>query len=355
MTAALTVSATKLAEALGRISRVISSSSNIPALKFVHLEALGGELRLDATDTDIRLGVRIEAEGVLAPILAPVGPFLATIKGRGGDVRLEMVGDRLKVACGRARVTLATLPADSLPMMTAPNAAGVERATVDAEALKTVLSFCEHAICREEARHYLQGIYMDAAEGCCVATDGHRLALRRTSDLGNLPSVILPAKSVKVLLAMLDEGEVEIAGDERLWTFEAAGWRMITKLIDGTYPNYQRVIPEWDEETVIEFDREPFLIELATVATFAGDKTKSIRLEKKGGLVTLSAKADGDEAAAEVECDGADRVLGVNAQYLADCVKHADIRVRMSGDRNGPNRIDVRDGVGTLIVMPLKV
>ena len=267
-------------KALGHVQSVVERRNTIPILSNVLIEAAKGRLKLTATDLDIEIVESLPADVLRNGAATAPAHMLYDIVRKmpeGSQVQAELIaGDsgRLLVSAGSIRFELACLPQEDFPQMSA--GALPHKFRLAASDLVGLIEKTRFAISTEETRFYLNGIYLHAAKDVkppclrAVATDGHRLA-RYELDLPegakDIPGVIVPRKTVAELRRLLDDGEsaVEIGLSDTKVQFTFGGVELTSKLIDGSFPDYQRVIPTANDK-VLTLDAKDFSISISTVS-----------------------------------------------------------------------------------------
>ncbi|PZQ82686.1 MAG: DNA polymerase III subunit beta [Ancylobacter novellus] len=328
----LTLERAPLLAALARADRVVERRNTIPILANLRLDAAAGALRIVATDLDIQIAQSLPAE-VSAPgsTTAPAHTLyeIARKFPDGAQVQLETSGDRgtLTVRAGRSRFALQTLPESEFPDL-----AGVEGGhviTLPGKDLAAAIGQVEFAISTEEARYYLNGIYLHPREGKLglVATDGHRLSLLSLAlELPEgLPGVILPRKAVgevKRLAEAADKADITLEISTHKLAAEFAGARLTTKLIDGTFPDYGRVIPTGNAK-VATLEAADLLAAVARVGTIASERGRAVKFTfTSGRLVLAVTNPDAGEASEEIDCvyGAEDLEIGFNGKYVEEAL-----------------------------------
>jgi DNA polymerase-3 subunit beta len=380
MNQSLTLSRDALHGALASLQRVVERKNIIPILSNVALAARGGRLTLTATDLDIEALAALEAQennkgGDLATTVpAHLLHDILRKLPEGGEVSLAMDADdkRLVVRGGRSRFTLQALPISDFPSLALPHEAHCF--TLAAGDLAQLFSTVQFAISTEETRYYLNGIYLhinEADDGMhltAVATDGHRLARERLTapeGAAALPGIIVPRKTVGEVLAALkgvkdSKAAVTIEASPSKIRFILPGLTFTSKLIDGTFPDYSRVIPAANEKRLVA-ERGALLAAVDRVSTISSERGRAVRFTLTDGKLTLSvSNPDSGEAREEMEADyeGPDFETGYNARYLADMLGHmaGDTVLFKLGYPDSPALAQSRDGASALFVlMPMRV
>ncbi|MGG7534645.1 DNA polymerase III subunit beta [Rhizobium sp. 12,4] len=354
----LTIVRSELARVLTNVGRVVESKNTIPILGNVKLSAVPGQLRITGTDLDIVAAdvapADVEQDGdicVDAKLLADIA------KKAGGDIAISLEGDRLIVKSGRSVFKLATLAAADFPDLKD----GKYDASFDVD-LAALFAPTAFAISTEETRYYLNGIFLHLHEDGdqylrAVATDGHRLSRHQVAYPGEdaFKGVIVPRKTV----GLVPKGKVTVSvGDSKI-QITAGDFVITSKLIDGTFPDYERVIPRANESRVI-VDRDAFMKAADRVATVSSERGRAVKLSIAPGSIGFTV-SNADAAATdeiEAEYSGEPIDIGFNAAYLRDL---------FSVLQSGPVTIALADGGSpglftsagfeglTLVAMPMRV
>jgi DNA polymerase-3 subunit beta len=363
-----------LLRSLAHVQSVVERRNTIPILANVLMEAKGGALGLTATDMDLEIVER--APGEIAregAVTAPAHTFYDIVRKlpEGAQVQLEGNSERsqLLIKCGRSQFTLQTLPAEDFPVMTGGElptefslAAGECRALIDRTSF---------AISTEETRYYLNGIFVHAAEQGAVrflraaATDGHRLArveMALPAGAEAMPGVIVPRKTVIEVRKLIDttDAPVRIGLSETRIRFGFDEIVLTSKLIDGTFPDYERVIPQHNDK-IMEVDRRLFAEAVDRVSTISTEKSRAVKLKLSDGALTLSASSpESGSATEEIEAkyNAADLEIGFNSRYLLDITRQIEgdgAQFAMS-DAASPTVVrDVADQSALYVLMPMRV
>ena len=361
-------------KALGHVQSVVERRNTIPILSNVLIDAAKGRLKLTATDLDIEIIESIPADVLRNGAATAPAHMLYDIVRKmpeGSQVQTELAGDagRLVVSAGAIRFELACLPREDFPQMSAGTLP--HRFNLSAPELITLIEKTRFAISTEETRFYLNGIYLhalkDGKQGRlrAVATDGHRLA-RHELDLPegarDMPGVIVPRKTVAELRRLLEdaEGAIEIGLSDTKVQFTFSSIELTSKLIDGSFPDYQRVIPSGNDK-VLTLDAKDFAQAVDRVSTISADKTRAVKLNLDSDRVTLSVV--NPESGIATEDVGANYragpiEIGFNARYLLDItgqITGKDVRFLLA-DAGSPTLIeDAEDGRTLYVLMPMRV
>jgi DNA polymerase-3 subunit beta len=371
----ITVERGALLKALSHVQSVVERRNTIPILSNVMIEAAKGKLKLTATDLDIEIVESIPADVIRnGATTAPAHMLYDIVRklSEGAQVQAELLaqeGGRLSVSAGAVRFELACLPKEDFPQMAA--GALPHKFRMESGDLKRLVDKTRFAISTEETRFYLNGIYVHAAkEGKnktlrAVATDGHRLA-RFEIDLpdgaSDMPGVIVPRKTVGELRRLLDdaEGAIEVSLSDTKIQFTSDGVELTSKLIDGTFPDYQRVIPSGNDKS-LSLDSKEFAQSVDRVSTISADKTRAVKLNIAKDKLTLTVvNPDSGTATEELVAtyNAASIEIGFNARYLLDItgqIEGKEVRFLLS-DAGSPTIIeDASDSHTLYVLMPMRV
>lgn len=370
----LTIERGELLRALGHVTSVVERRTTIPILSNVLVKASGAALTLKATDLEREVieeaPARIAQPGALtvpAHLLHDIVRKLPD--GSEVELRRDPEKDRLTLSAGQSRFSMQILPAEDFPDL-----AGGEfphRFEIGAADLKRLINKTRFAISTEETRYYLNGIYLHTAMRGklatirAVATDGHRLAqveIERPSGAEGMPGVIVPRKTVHELQRLLEATDqpVEVAVSPTKVRFEIGTVTLTSKLIDGTFPDYGRVIPQGNDKD-LKVSNAEFMQAVDRVSTIASERGRAVKLALVGGRLTLSVNnPEGGSATEELEADysAAPLEIGFNARYLLDIAQQLESETAhfKLADPGSPTM--VRDGAdeGALyVLMPMRV
>ena len=372
-----TIERATLLRALSHVQSVVERRNTIPILSNVLIDAQPqGTIRLMATDLDLQIDETIAAAVDQAGATTVSAHTLFDIARKlpeGAQVELSAAEGRLTVVAGRARFQLSTLPRDDFPVI-----AEGELPTqfeLPAETLKAIIDKTRFAISTEETRYYLNGIFLHVADdggpagGQAVlkaaATDGHRLArvtVARPEGAEAMPDVIVPRKCVGELRKLLDEvdGSVGVSLSPSKIRFDLGQAILTSKLIDGTFPDYSRVIPTANDK-LLKLDPKSFMEGVDRVSTIATEKTRAVKMAVDRDKITLSVTSPENGAAAEeVPGDYAAMPLeiGFNSRYLLDILHQIEgdsVEVHLA-DAAAPTLIRENDKSPALyVLMPMRV
>lgn len=371
----LKIERSALLKSLGHIQSVVEKRNTIPILSNVLMDCEGGHLNMAATDLDLAISERVVAEtGTAGGITAPAHTLYDIVRKLPDGAQVELAYDeesqRLKISAGRSRFTLSCLPREDFPVMTEgdlPHSFEVAAAN-----LKRLIDKTRFAVSTEETRYYLNGIYLHLAqddEGAAVlrgvATDGHRLArfdMAQPDGLTEMPGVIVPRKAVGELRKLLEEfeGDIKVSLSETKIRFSFDDVVLTSKLIDGTFPDYSRVIPEGNDK-IMEVDSKQLAEAVDRVSTISTEKTRSIKLSMSEGNLTLSVNSPEHGTAKEemaATYSSEDMEIGFNSRYLLDILSQieGDVAQVVLADSTAPTILrDLTDDGALYVLMPMRV
>ncbi|NHN88513.1 DNA polymerase III subunit beta [Acetobacter conturbans] len=365
-----------LLKALAHIQSVAEKRNTIPILANVLLDANNGSLSLTATDMEIAIVEDVPAE-IHTPgsVTAPAAVLYEIVRKLpdGVDVELSHPGGeaQLDLRAGRYATRLNALPVDDFPSMVAGDLPHQFR--LNSGVLKSLIDRSRFAISTEETRYYLNGIYMHVTESDgggllrAVATDGHRLARVETevpSGAAGMPGVIIPRKTVAEIRKLLDEGpdEVEVSVSDTRIQFTVGSVTLTSKLIDGTFPEYERVIPKANDR-ILRVGKKDFSDAVARVAAISQERSRPVKLILSRDLLILSATSSDQGTAKEelddtrVSYDGDDMEIGFQARYLNDITDQVSKNVEfVFADSAAPTIVrDVDSPSALYVLMPMRV
>jgi len=359
----------KLLGALQTVSGIVERRHTLPILANVLMRKTGDEIEFTTSDLEIQVRTKATLGGDEGSLSTTVGSrkMIDILKSLPSDqlVSLTANAGKLTLQAGKSRFTMQTLPADDFPLVNEAvdfgPAFGVPQKT-----LKTLIDQVHFAMAVHDIRYYLNGILF-VAEGrtlTLVATDGHRLALAQATLENDIPKqeVILPRKTVLELLRLLgttDEPiEMRFAGNQAKFTF--SGLEFVTKLVEGKFPDYNRVIPK-NHKNSVTLGRAPLLSSLQRAAILTSEKFKGVRVNIEPGTLRIaSSNAEQEEAKEELEVDyGGDTIeIGFNVTYLMDALTNIGaemVRIDLQ-DGNSSALLTVPEQPGfKYVVMPMRI
>ena len=325
----LTASREALLKPLQAVIGVVERRQTMPILANVLLVARDGSMSVTATDLEVELvadaNVQVDAAG---EVTVPGRKLLDICRALPDDAQISISqsGEKLMLKSGRSKFSLATLPAAEFPTVEDINAG--QSVSVAQSALVRLIEKTHFSMAQQDVRYYLNGLLLETGGASLrsVATDGHRLALCEvTLDGGELPEqqVIVPRKGVLELQRLMSgEGELTIELGTNHVRIQLEGIRFTSKLIDGRFPEYERVIPQ-DTSNTMSADRGLFKAALQRTAILSNEKYRGIRLIiRSGGLLLQAHNPEQEEAEEEIEIgyDGEEIEIGFNVNYLLDAI-----------------------------------
>ncbi|HET9427828.1 MAG TPA: DNA polymerase III subunit beta [Allosphingosinicella sp.] len=366
-----TIERATLLKGLGHVHSVVERRNTIPILSNVLIEAGEDGIRLMATDLDLQINETVEAN-VTEPgsTTVPAHTFFDIVRKlhEGSQVELIAAEGRMQVNAGRARFTLSTLPRDDFPVIAEGELP--TRFELPAATLRQIIDKTRFAISTEETRYYLNGIYLHVSDEAqpvlkAAATDGHRLArvtVPRPEGAQGMPGVIIPRKCVAELRKLLDEvdGTVQVSLSDSKIRFGLGNAVLTSKLIDGTFPDYSRVIPTANDK-LLKLDPRAFEEGVDRVSTIASERTRAVKMALDRDRVTLSVTSpENGTAAEEVPADYGNEgfEIGFNAKYLMDILAQIEgdlVEVHLA-DAAAPTLLRENDKAPALyVLMPMRV
>ena len=363
-----------LLKAMSQAQSVVERRNTIPILANVLIEAEGQIANFRATDLDIEILDKVNATVERAGTTTVGAHTLHEIVRKLPDGAQVILSDdgtsgRLKISAGRSNFTLATLPREDFPVMA--SAEYEINFNAKASTLRRLFDKSKFAISTEETRYYLNGVYMHVAESengqmlRCVATDGHRLAKVDTplpQNANSMPGVIIPRKTVGELGKLLNYDDIDIAVSvsETKVRFATANIQLTSKVIDGTFPDYSRVIPAGNTKR-LEVDANEFAKAVDRVSTVSSERSRAVKLALDEDRLILSVNApDNGAADEEVAVSYGDESLeiGFNAKYLLEIAGQVDREnaVFLFNSSGDPALItEGEDTSAVYVVMPMRV
>ena len=354
---------------LQSVAGIVERRHTLPILANVLIRKTGSQLQFTTSDLEIQIRTNSELDGDEGDFTTTVGArkLIDVLRSMPSDqtVSLESSQNKLILKGGKSRFTLQTLPAEDFPLVQEAASFGPVF-SVPQKVLKELLNQVSFAMAVHDIRYYLNGILF-VAEGnqlSLVATDGHRLAFTSATLDVEVPKqeVILPRKTVLEMQRLLNdkEGAIEMqfAGNQAKFSFE--GMEFVTKLVEGKFPDYNRVIPK-NHKNIITLGRAPLLASLQRTAILTSEKFKGVRLNiEPGTLRVASNNAEQEEAVDELDIDyGGDSIeIGFNVTYLIDALNNMNqdmVKIELS-DSNSSALLTIPDNAAfKYVVMPMRI
>ncbi len=370
----LTIERAALLKSLNHVQSVVERRNTIPILSNVKIEGRSGNVSFNATDMDLDIVEQVAADVSRPGATTASAHTLYEIVRKlpeGSQVELEMSGEdgHFTLRSGRSRFVLAALPVDDYPVMSGGELP--HSFVLAANELKTLIDRTRFAISSEETRYYLNGIYLHGATSSgvavlrAVATDGHRLArveIPLPEGAAGIPGIIVPRKTIGELRKLLEETSLDVTvslSESKIrFTFDSV--TLTSKLIDGTFPDYERVIPT-DNDKVLEVDCRAFSHAVDRVSAISTEKSRAIKLALEKGNITLSASSpENGSAVEELEAvyDSIPIEIGFNSRYLLEILAQIEgdaARFAMA-DSGSPTVVrEVTDSSAVYVLMPMRV
>ncbi len=318
---------------LSAVSGIIERRHTLPILSNVLIERSGNALAFLATDIEVQIAARsgVEAPAEARAVTVGARKLVDILRAlpEGAEVTLQQQDKRLLVKAGKSRFTLQTLAAEDFPRLARP-AGESAKFELPQKALRRVLSLVQYAMAQQDIRYYLNGLLMVVEEGTLklVATDGHRLAFASLKLGTGLPrqEVIVPRKTVVELAKLLADSDdpvrIELSATQAAFSFGNVD--LVSKLIDGKFPDYTRVIPAGHKNR-LQVGREPLRQALLRAAILSNEKFRGVRwVLGEGALKIVSSNAEQEEAHEELEIgySGDALDIGFNVSYLLDVLNN---------------------------------
>lgn len=354
-----TVQGKIFADALAFVSAAVHPRAVLPVTEHARLELAGSKLGLVATDLDIERSVNLDvtgsADGLAVVPCRPLAKLLARIPG-DSDVKIDAGAGKLTVHAGLGHWSLPLLD-DAFPVLAPPGPGAVKFRLSDAEAMR-VARRVTHSISDEEMRFYLNGVHLRQKETglFAVSTDGRRLTetLIAAELDGEIPGVIIPQIMIEALHAIAEHGDVEVVVDDRKIAFAGGSWHAISKLIDGTFPDYERVLPGLSDNQVV-VDSGELLRTIARLQAIAVEDPAIVGLRWSGeSFEILLARQDGASEEIHATVSGTGRAA-VQSKYLTDAIRALDCDTVTidQGTDDGPPLLTSTEAGTLMLIMPI--
>ena len=359
----------KVLAILQSVAGIVERRHTLPILANVLISKTGSQIQLTTSDLEIQIRTSAELDGDVGSFTTTVGArkLIDILRSMPSDqtVSLESAQNKLILKGGKSRFTLQTLPAEDFPLVQEAASFG-PAFSVPQKVLKELLNQVSFAMAVHDIRYYLNGILF-VAEGKqlgLVATDGHRLAFSSATLDVEVPKqeVILPRKTVLEMQRLLSDKdgaiEMQFAGNQAKFSFE--GMEFVTKLVEGKFPDYNRVIPK-NHKNIITLGREPLLKSLQRTAILTSEKFKGVRLNiETGTLRVASNNAEQEEAVDELDIDysGDNIEIGFNVTYLIDALANMTqdmVKMELSYSNSSALLTIPDNATFKYVVMPMRI
>ena len=353
---------------LQMVAGVVERRQTLPILSNVLLRIADNVVSLTGTDLEVELVARVSVDSSEAgEITVPARKLVDIFRELpdGADISVELIEQKLIIRSGRFRSSLATLPATEFPSIDRSEIS--QEIEMDSTALKTLIDRTSFAMAQQDVRYFLNGMLLEvnSDEVKVVATDGHRLAMC-TAEIGgaggSAEQVIIPRKGVVELQRLVGEagGKVKIVFGTNHLGAETADFNLLTKLLDGKFPDYERVVPRGGDNVVVA-DREELRHALNRTSILSNEKFRGIRVQLEAGTIQLSANNPEQEEAEEsvsVDYQGESLEIGFNVGYLLDVLGVLDsdqVRITLSDANSSALLEEPGDDSSVYVVMPMKL
>lgn len=365
----LSISRDQLLKPLQQVCGVVEKRQTLPVLANVLLVVDAGKLSLTGTDLEVELVAKAELNGEFGDgeITVPARKLLDICKSlpASAEIELRMDGQKLTIKSGKSRFTLTTLPANEFPNL--EEGIGAFSFTISQKALRKLIEKTSFAMAQQDVRYYLNGMLFEVTGNRLrtVSTDGHRLAMcdaEARTDSSDRMQVIVPRKGVHELARLLteDDGEVTLTLGTNHIRATVGNVSFTSKLIDGKFPDYERVLPKGGDKIVLA-NREELRQSLQRASILSNEKYRGIRLQLTPDLLRLQANNPDQEEAEEdvtVEYAGGSLEIGFNVQYLMDVLgvlETSTAKITL-GDSNSSALLQDADSAAALyVVMPMRL
>ena len=359
-----------LLKPLQLVAGVVERRQTLPVLSNVLFEVRGSQLRMTGTDLEVEMVASLPlAEAAQdGEITVPARKLLDIVKSlpAGTDLKFERDGQKITLKCGRSRYSLATLPASEFPNI--EQGVGNQAIELEVDSLKKLIDSTAFSMAQQDVRYYLNGMLLEVTADRLrtVATDGHRLAMADANvatGVENRVQVIVPRKGILELSRLLTEdgdtkAKLSLGGNHV--RVEYGNLMFTSKLIDGKFPDYERVLPKNSDKAVFA-QREELRSALSRAAILSNEKYRGIRLALSNGTLAIVANNPEQEEANEeiaVDYKGSELEIGFNVSYLLDVLntlKGAQVKVAL-GDANSSALVsDAENASSWYVVMPMRL
>ena len=372
----LTIVKIDFEKSLASVENIVENKTTIPILSNVLLEAKQGRLHLSATDMDMMISDKVKVKNIdiEGSTSVPAHILYNVIKELNKDKPIELSynesNKKLHLSSFKSKFTFSCLPKDEFPILSTENYK--ISFLLSSNVLKEMIDQTYFAISSEESRYYLNGIFFHTVKLNnkfflrSIATDGHRLAQSQTiapTAANNIFNTIIPKKLIFELRKLIDDVETDIKIDltERKIRFSFNETIIVSKLIDGKFPDYEKVIPK-DTKNSFSIDRKSFLESINRISTISSDKSKAIKLNLNKNKLTISANnlEEGGSGIEEIEINynGPSLDIGFNGNYLKEIINQLNNKeiIILFSDSTAPTIIKDESKSDTLyVLMPMRV
>lgn len=356
-----------LLKPLQQVAGVVERRQTLPVLSNVLMQVEGSRLAMTGTDLEVELIGRIDLDsGEDGEITVPARKLMDISRElpEGADIEFDYSDQRLTIKSGRFRSTLSTLPAEDFPSV--DRSAEEMTTALDAKSFKRLLDRTAFAMAQQDVRYFLNGMLIEIGDGHVrtVATDGHRLAMSNLEmeTAGEMRQVIVPRKGILELQRLLQEvdGDVKVTIGSNHLCAESADFTLTTKLVDGRFPDYERVVPRNGDKTVMA-DKQELRQALSRTAILSNEKFRGIRVNLSNGQLQLTANNPEQEEAEEVvtvDYEGGDLEVGFNVGYLQDVLGVVDgdkVKITLADSNSSALLEEPENDDSVYVVMPMKL
>lgn len=365
----ITTDKNTLLKSVSKLQSIVEKRNTIPILSNIKLDANGSSLTLTVTDMDLVASEEVDAEisaqgSLTVPALTLYDIIRKLPEGSKINLEADSSSSQVIVTSGSSNFKISYLAAEDFPVMSEGDL--THKFTLPAETFLKLIDKTKFAMSNEETRYYLNGVYFHLNEGNlkAVATDGHRLASYKIDvpeGAADMPGIIIPRKAVNEVSKLLENQEnVKISLSDSKIKFEADRIQLLSKVVDGTFPDYQRVIPE-NNTKVLKISADDFKEAVDRVSTISSDKTRAVKVELGKNQITLKAQGvEGSSAKEDVMAEYEDEGLeiGFNSRYVLEMMNQieADNFVMVFDNPNSPALVtDPKDPAALYIIMPMRV
>ncbi|MGC1508907.1 DNA polymerase III subunit beta [Ketobacter sp.] len=364
-----TIEREKLLKPLQQVAGVVERRQTLPVLSNVLMVIDGDQLLLTGTDLEVELVARVTLDSQFenAEITVPAKKLLDICKSlpEESSVQFILEDQKLLVKAGRSRFSLATLPSNEFPNL--EDASGTTRFSINQGYLKSVIDRTGFAMAQQDVRFYLNGMLFEVSTNLlrAVATDGHRLALCNAEiqcEVDQAVQAIVPRKGVLELSKLFTDmdADVSVSLSSNHIRVEDTDLRFTSKLIDGKFPDYERVLPKNSDKTVIS-DKDEMKQCFSRVSILSNEKYRGVRIRLlDGSLTTVANNPEQEEAEETINVDyhGAELEIGFNVNYLLDVmnvIRSENVKILMADSNSSALITDANDETASYVVMPMRL